>query len=228
MLPLNLFHRIILHLNRRHLIGVFAVILKDDPAAQPVRNLLVLFRVKNNRPWKPQDHFSCCILFRCTVLHGKMQIIRKHTDHHLMVVLHLAFNMIIICPCNQHGQIHKLRGKSLFCIVRENRLFSRKELYCGSLWVSNSIDFLDERKELFRHRIDKCLHDLIPKHWLGESSVFRHVTSSLVLDSFERVRRISHRKYCVYDYDQKCIIFQFLPFFDQTFDQKSQTYGIIS
>ena len=52
--------------------------------------------VYENLEGEMKNHFTGGVVLFCTMLHGKMHIIRYHPNHHLVIIFHLTLNMIVI------------------------------------------------------------------------------------------------------------------------------------
>ena len=97
MLFMNFLQRIGLDPDGGNLVNVLGFILKNNAAAQIFGKLFIFFRIDDRRTGEMHSITAIFVIFMNGILHGKMQIIRDHTDHHFPVIAHLAFQMIIIC-----------------------------------------------------------------------------------------------------------------------------------
>ncbi len=97
MLFMDLLQGIGLDLNGRNLVNMFAGVLKNNTAAQKIRDMAVLLRINDSGTWELHDEAALLMILSDRVLHGKMQIICDHADDHIVIIMHLTLEMIVLC-----------------------------------------------------------------------------------------------------------------------------------
>ena len=93
---MNFLQRIGLDPDGGDFVNVLSFILKKNAAPQIFRKLFIFFRIDDRRTWEMHSITAIFVSFMNGILHGKMQIIRDHTDDHFTIIAHLTFQMIIV------------------------------------------------------------------------------------------------------------------------------------
>lgn len=107
MFPSDLLQRIGLYPDGWNLVDVLAVVLEDYAALQMFRYCPVLFRIDHHGVREVQRDLPR-VLIRCLRMgDGKVHVISEYPYDHLLVIFHLAFQVVVVCARHQQRQIHK-------------------------------------------------------------------------------------------------------------------------
>ncbi len=149
-------------------------ILKNDAALQIFRKISVFFGIDDCGTGEMHDITAIFVILMSGILHSKMQIVCSHPDDHFPVIVHLAFQMIIVCTIYQKGNIRQAGAGRCIRILLIRGGFRCEEGNGSSFWIIFAIKFFEERKKLFRHGIHDCFENLIPQLCAAMCGFFRH------------------------------------------------------
>lgn len=108
-----------------------------------------------------------------------MQVVGNHAQDHLPVIVHLAFNVVIIGARYQQGDIHQVGGRGRLWIVQIGGMFCSQQPDGGSGKVFFSVDFLEKREQLLRHSGNDGFEDFVPQPAAGKYFSVVHIKFSL-------------------------------------------------
>ena len=137
---------ICLNFNCRDFVDMFAVVLKDYTTLEMIRNGLILLWIDYNGLREIQCDFSGILVHSLRMSDGKTHVIGKHSDDHLLFILHLALHMIIVGAANEKSNVHERRTWGNLIVFLKRGCLRAKQYYGSVFRIIPAIDFLKERE----------------------------------------------------------------------------------
>ncbi len=92
----DILQRVGLYAYRGNLVDMLTAIREDQSALELVGDGAILLRVDYQGMGKMQGDLPGGSVFRGTVLDSEVEVIGNHTDVHMVVIVHLALNVVVI------------------------------------------------------------------------------------------------------------------------------------
>lgn len=108
MLLTDLLKGVGLYFDSRNLVNVFCLVREEDAAAEIVGQGVVLIGIDDRRAGEADGYFLGWRTGRGCMLQREVQIVRDHAQNHQPVIVHLAFQVVVIGFSNEQGNIHQI------------------------------------------------------------------------------------------------------------------------